>query len=77
MIMKSNVHVVKHEGSRKWEVKVDDSNSPHGAYRTQREAIEKGRELSKRNHSELMIHGRDGKIREKYSYGNDPRDIKG
>lgn len=39
---------------------------------TQKEAIERGREIAKNEGSELVIHGRDGKIRDKDSYGKDP-----
>ena len=39
---------------------------------TQREANERAREIATNQGSEVVIHGRDGKIREKNSYGNDP-----
>jgi hypothetical protein len=48
-----------------------------GVYRTQEEAIAAGRQLAMQNHSEHTVHGKDGKIREKTSYGNDPREIRG
>ena len=38
---------------------------------TQKEAILVAREIARNNKSELIIHGRDGKIRDKDSYGND------
>jgi hypothetical protein len=41
-------------------------------HQTQKAAITKGRELAKQEHIELVIHGRNGKIRDKDSYGNDP-----
>jgi len=37
-----------------------------------KEAIRRGKELAQREGSELIIHGKDGKIRDKDSYGNDP-----
>ena len=40
---------------------------------TQEEAIKQGRGLA----DELVIHGKDGRIREKDSHGRDPRDIPG
>ena len=40
--------------------------------KTQREAIEIGREFAKKHASELIIQSREGKIRSKDSYGNDP-----
>jgi hypothetical protein len=47
------------------------------AFRTQGEAVQAGRQLAMQNRSEHTIHGQDGKIREKTSYGNDPRSIPG
>jgi hypothetical protein len=38
---------------------------------TQREAIAQGRQLAKRNRSELFIQGKNGKIRAKDSHGFD------
>lgn len=44
---------------------------------TQREAIELAREIAINQRSEVIIHGEDGKIRERNSYGNDPHPPKG
>lgn len=44
---------------------------------TQEEAIAAGTERAKRGKVELLIHGRDGQIRERNSFGHDPRNIKG
>ena len=44
---------------------------------TQEAAIAEGRQLAIQKHAEHVIHGRDGTIREKNSYGNDPREIPG
>ncbi|MFS4459266.1 DUF2188 domain-containing protein [Bdellovibrio sp. HCB2-146] len=44
---------------------------------TQKAAISTATNMAKSDRSEVVIHGRDGKIREKNSYGNDPRKIKG
>ena len=44
---------------------------------TQEEAIKEGRGLAEDQNSELVIHGKDGRIREKDSHGRDPRDIPG
>lgn len=46
-------------------------------FRTQDAAVEAGRQLAMQNRGEHSIHGTDGKIREKNSYGNDPRDSRG
>ena len=47
------------------------------SFATQEDAIRRGRELAEQEQSELVVHGKDGKIREKDSHGHDPRDIPG
>ena len=71
---KKDVHVIPHNDN--WGIKSSGKNVSR-AFKTQKEAIEAGKQQAKRNSSELSIHGTDGKIREKNSYGNDPRNIKG
>lgn len=44
---------------------------------TQKEPIASGRKIAEREKFELVIHGEDGKLREKNSYGNDPYPPKG
>ena len=39
---------------------------------TKLSAVEKAREISRNQGSEFYIHGMDGKIQQKDSYGNDP-----
>jgi hypothetical protein len=41
-------------------------------HRTQQEAIDVAREIARNQSSELFIHGKDGRIRERDSHGNDP-----
>ncbi len=72
-----NQHVVLHKSKGcKWAVKGEgeDYSSFH---KTQAEAIQVARDIARREKSELYIHGRDGKIRARDSYGNDPRSSKG
>ena len=44
---------------------------------TQREAIGRARGIAVNQQSELLIQGRDGQIRERNSYGDDPFPPKG
>jgi hypothetical protein len=44
---------------------------------TQREAIDRGREVSRDQLSELFVHGRDGRIRERDDHSHDPNPPKG
>ena len=59
----------------KWANKRDDASKPASLHLTQKEAIEKAREqLEEYRGGELAVHGRDGRIRSKYTVppGNDP-----
>ena len=38
----------------------------------QAEAKKFGKDQARKNHSELLVHGKDGRIRSKDSFGNDP-----
>jgi uncharacterized protein YdaT len=67
---KKNVHVVPHDDG--WAVKREGADRASGVYGTQKEAIDRGREIAKNNSVENVIHGRNGKIRDKDSYGSDP-----
>ncbi len=74
--MKENkVHVVPHDG--KWAVKKAGSVRASAIVETQKEAIPLGKQIAKKSNSELLIHGENGKIREKNSYGRDPYPPKG
>lgn len=68
-------HVVSNGG--KWSVRRAGSERATANFNTQQEAIDRGRELAQNQGTELYIHGRDGRIRERYSFGNDPRKSKG
>lgn len=67
---KRNQHVVPHpEG---WAVKPAGGERASSVHRTQHEAIERGRDIARNQGTELLIHGRDGKIRARDSHGHDP-----
>jgi uncharacterized protein YdaT len=73
--MGKNVHVVKHDGG--WAAKKEGAQRASVVAPTQSQAIDAGRKLARNSGSELVIHGRDGKIREKDSHGRDPYPPKG
>lgn len=73
--MNRNQHVVPHPNG--WAVKGEGAERATAVYPTQREAIDHARESCRNQKSELFIHGEDGRIRERDSHGNDPRNIKG
>jgi len=74
-VTKRNQHVVPHPDG--WAVKPAGGSKASSVHQTQRDAIDRGREVSRNQDSELFIHGRDGRIRERDSHGNDPFPPKG
>ncbi len=75
MPRKPSQHIVPHKDG--WAVKKGGASRAAAVTETQQEAIDKGIEIAKSQGTELVIHGKDGKIREKNSYGNDPFPPKG
>jgi len=75
MNIKRNQHVVKH--LKGWAVKGAKSSKANKVVNTQAEAIIIAKKIAKNQASEMFIHGRDGKIRERNSYGKDPFPPKG
>jgi len=73
--MRKNQHVVP--SGDNWAV-IGEGNDRHtSVHATQAEAIEAAREIARHQYSELLIHGEDGKIRARDSYGEDPYPPKG
>jgi hypothetical protein len=72
---KKNQHIVPHGDD--WAVKGAGNSKATSVHPTQVEAINRGREIAQNQKSELLIHGQNGRIREKNSYGNDPYPPKG
>lgn len=68
---KKTQHVVKNPDGG-WAVKKGGSTKATKVYKTQEEAIRHGREIARTQNAEFYVHGRDGRIREKDSYGKDP-----
>lgn len=69
MSKSKNQHVVPSDDG--WAVKGAGNKRATRTFGTQREAIQEGRKIARHQGSELLIHGRDGKIREKNTYGRD------
>lgn len=73
--MSKNQHVTPHENG--WQVKGAGNSKATKVVSTQKEAIGIAREIAINQKSEVVIHGKKGQIRDKNSYGNDPRNVKG
>jgi hypothetical protein len=67
---KKNQHVIPLGNG--WAVKGDGNKNFTIITETQKDAITVAREIARNNKSELLIHGRNGMIREKDSYGYVP-----
>jgi uncharacterized protein YdaT len=55
-----------------WQVKGAGNEKATKITDTQKEAIKIATDIAKHQKTEVVIHGTDGKIRDKDSYGNDP-----
>jgi Uncharacterized protein conserved in bacteria (DUF2188) len=75
MPKQGDVHVIR-GNSGGWQVRIEGSARAHSIHKTQAEAAKAGGALARRNKSELLVHGRDGKIRERGTFGGDPRQTK-
>jgi len=70
-----NQHVVPREEG--WAVRGEGNTRDTSLHRTQAEAERAAREIAINQKSEVLIHGENGRIRERNSYGNDPHPPKG
>ncbi len=71
MPRKKDYHVTPHpEGG--WQVKKEKADRASSLHNTQNDAIDSAKNLAKRNKTEVVIHRKDGRIRDSDSYGNDP-----
>lgn len=72
---KKNQHVVPRPDG--WAVKGAGNQRATSVHSTQREAIEAARSTAINQGSEMLIHGQNGQIRERNTYGKDPFPPKG
>ncbi|MCP9751007.1 DUF2188 domain-containing protein [Ferruginibacter sp. HRS2-29] len=72
---KKNQHVVPLGNG--WAVKSEGATSATIITSKQSDAILVARDIARDNHVELIVHGRNGRIRERNSYGNDPNPPRG
>lgn len=71
MTKKPAIRVTPHpEGG--WQTKKDGNTRAGGKFDIKDDAVDAGKQQAQREGTELIIHGRDGKIQSKDSYGKDP-----
>ena len=56
----------------KWESKREGAKRASIITNTQKDAWEYSKDMARKNNSEAYLKGRDGKIRERNTYGDDP-----
>lgn len=66
-----NIHVLPHS-DKGWAVKKAGSTRNLQIFSLQSEAVNFAKQKAKLHKSELLIHGKDGRIRERNTYGKDP-----
>jgi hypothetical protein len=71
---KKDVHVVPHGNG--WATKTEGGSRVGVKTDTQKEAIDRAVIKAKRDQVEVVIHRKDGTIRDSDSYGNDPKSSK-
>lgn len=68
--MPKRVHVVPHNNG--WAARVEGNKRVSTVSVTKQDAFQAGREKAIQMKTELIIHGKNGKIQNSNSYGNDP-----
>lgn len=66
----ANQHVVKRTDG--WAVRGAGNARDTSHHPTQQAATDRARDIARQQRSEVVIHDRHGRIRDKDSYGNDP-----
>lgn len=70
MSKKRDIHVVPHKDG--WATKKEGAGRAGSVHSTQKAATERARGQAIRERTEVVIHRKDGTIRDSDSYGNDP-----
>ncbi len=69
MAKSKNIHVVpRNEG---WIVRKEGAIQPTSVHQTQKDAVNAARKIARNQKGQLVIHGRNGRVRERNNYGAD------
>jgi len=66
-----------HPQGDSWAVKIEGEGSPRSTHQRKSDAVDSGRALAKSLQVEFVVKNQDGRIAEKDSYGNEPRNVPG
>lgn len=69
---KGNSHHVVPDPDGGWNIKKGGAERSSGHFGTKAEAVDRARQISQNQGTELVIHNKDGQIAQKDSHGNDP-----
>ena len=75
--MARSTHHVVHNPNGGWDVKRGGAQRSSGHYSTKEQAVNAGRQISRNQGTEFVIHGLDGRIQSADSHGGDPHPPKG
>ncbi len=70
-----DVHVVRSDNG--WRVEVEGQSRASDTYGTQQTAWQEAKQIAQRNQSEALLHGRNGHVRKRNSYGHNRRRTNG
>ncbi|AEG17738.1 DUF2188 domain-containing protein [Methanobacterium paludis] len=68
---KSSIHVVSNEAIGKWQVEKEGAKRASRNCDTKAEAVAAAKAQGKKEKVEVLTHNKDGKIRDRVSYGDD------
>lgn len=74
---KKDIHLVPRDDG--WAVRREGASRDSSHHDRKSDAVDAGRTAARRDRVELVTHGKDGRIQDSDSYGNDPvppRDLK-
>ncbi len=74
---KPNIHTTYNKEERNWRNITEGAQRPAAVYKNKAEAQATGREMAINRKVEQLIHDKNGQIKQRNSYGHDPRNIKG
>jgi len=72
-----NSYWASQRSNGKWAVKKSGTSRASSLFKTQEQAWKEARKLARRDGTEAFLKGKDGKIRARNTYGNDPHPPKG
>ena len=70
-------HIVPNKKDGGWDIKQGGAKRSSGHFEKKQDAVDRGREISRRQKTEFVIHRKNGTIQKKDSHGGDPHPPKG